>query len=269
MSCINQLYTTKYIIDLKVGFRIFKIHNEWAMQMQKKLAMDQISAFFHNQFVDQQVTHFLKMCNKYLNYNGLIVDVGGGCGFFAKALVDTVPVRVRVIDTDTNSIIEALRLGVEAEFGDALSPTCRGDEKIICFNLILHHIIGSSDKITEEFQMQAIGGWRETAEVIFVNEYIYESFFGDFSGWLIYQITKNKLLSFIANTISYIFPTLRANTFGVGVRFRNAHEWQQLFKNAGYKVVDQVRGDEEYISVPRRILLIKAIRRDSFLLEPI
>ncbi len=114
--------------------------------------------------------------------------------------------------------------------------------------------------------MRAVTAWKNESVKIFVNEYIYESWIKNFSGWLIYQITKNKFLSAIGNSISKFVPSLKANTFGVGVRFRSNSEWIDIFKNAGFIVEKEIKGDNELISLPRRILLIKEIRRDSFLL---
>lgn len=237
--------------------------------MQKKLNVDQISEFYHDGFVSQQVDHFSKLCKNKLQLNDIVVDVGGGCGFFAKVLMDQMDVIVRVVDADSTSVREAQELGVSAEIGDALCPEVRSDEKIVCFNLILHHLISDTDIGTAKLQMQAISSWHDTKSSLFVNEYIYESLFNDFSGWFIYQITKSNALSSIAKTIAYVFPTLRANTFGVGVRFRDRNNWHKLFHSAGYRVVDEIKGDEENVSIARRILLIKSIRRDSYLLERI
>jgi len=61
-------------------------------------------------------------------------------------------------------------------------------------------------------------------------------------------------------------PSLRANTFGVGVRFRTAGDWRRLFAEAGYKVLGYRRGDNEQLSLPRRLMMISSIRRDSFIL---
>ena len=69
--------------------------------------------------------------------------------------------------------------------------------------------------------------------------------------------------------IAKLSPSLKANTFGVGVRFRSHKEWCKLFESLGFKVVGTKIGEEEFVSLPRRLLLIKNCRRDSFLLEPI
>jgi hypothetical protein len=63
--------------------------------------------------------------------------------------------------------------------------------------------------------------------------------------------------------------SLQVNTFGVGVRFRAHDEWGRLFAAAGYAVKSSVVGDDERVSPVLRLLLIRHIRRDSFLLEPL
>ena len=69
-----------------------------------------------------------------------IVDIGGGCGFFAKALQNRIHLKVRVLDSDSQSIDFCKQEGIEATYGDALKPTVVGDEKLVCFNLILHSL---------------------------------------------------------------------------------------------------------------------------------
>ena len=101
---------------------------------------------------------------------------------------------------------------------------------------------------------------------IFINEYIYESMILDLSGRLIYEITKSQVLSFLGKMVSYVVPSLRANTFGVGVRFRSNKGWTDIFDSMGFKVVNFIKGAPEPVSFARRLLLIRECRRDSFLL---
>ena len=46
-------------------------------------------------------------------------------------------------------------------------------------------------------------------------------------------------------------------------------EWCKLFESLGFKGVGTKTGEEEFVSFPRRLLLIKNCRRDSFLLKPV
>jgi len=234
--------------------------------MQKKLAADQVAAFYHDGFVGQQVKHFRFIALPAIDKNKVVVDIGGGCGYFSSAISKELGLVTRVIDADPVSIDVANKIGVDAMIGDALEPIIKGDECIACFNLILHHLVGSTENNTLDLQVRAISAWKGGKVKIFVNEYIYESWLPGFSGWLIFQITKNKILSTTSNFVAQFFPPLKANTFGVGVRFRSNGEWKAIFKNAGFLVENEIQGEKEFISKPRRILLIKEIRRDSFLL---
>jgi hypothetical protein len=234
---------------------------------QERLSREQIEAFYHDEFVEDQTRHFLQLVEMRQSAK-VVVDVGGGCGFFARRLSERTGRRVRVIDFDAGSIEACRRAGVEAVQGDALDPPVMGDEEIVSFNLILHHLVGSSEIATKDLQRRALARWRDHARAIFVNEYIYESYLGNLSGWLIFQITKSRILSAIGRAASAAIPSLRANTFGVGVRFRAHQEWVQEFAEAGYNVKSTAIGSEEPVAVLWRLLLIKCIRRDSFLLEP-
>ena len=235
--------------------------------MQKILSAEQIEAFFHNNFVEDQVSHFVTLCGEHGEMK-CVIDMGGGCGFFAKQLNDAAGYNVKVIDMDQASVDACHRVGIDAIQGDALNPKISGNENIVSFNLILHHLVTGTDRDTLALQIKALAVWKTHSQYLFINEYIYESYIGNISGWVIYQITKNPTLSWIGGVVSRAVPSLKANTFGVGVRFRASKEWQEVFAAAGYVVKATVVGQKENVSFPRRLLLIKNISRDSFLLEP-
>lgn len=239
-----------------------------ATTRQKILSNEQVEAFYHDEFVEDQVRHFVSLVGATTGKSRTVIDVGGGCGFFAKRLAHCTGRTVRVLDLDPASIEACRRSGIEASRGDALKPEMLGDEEIVSFNLILHHLVGSSERVTLELQRKALALWRPHVRAVFVNEYIYESYFRNLSGWLIFQITRSGVLSAIGRIAAVIAPSLKANTFGVGVRFRAHGEWLQVFAQAGYDVQSRVVGDNEPVSLPRRLLLIRHIRRDSFLLVP-
>lgn len=233
------------------------------MTPQRVLA-DLPQAFYSDRFASDQAYDFASFAGRR---HGVVVDVGGGCGHFAARLFRA-GCSVRVIDTDEKSVAACRRVGIDAQVADALSPPIAGDEHAACFNLILHHLIGASERITRELQSQALIAWRYQAEYIFVNEYVYDSFLGDFSGRLIYEVTSSKALSAIAAMVGRFFPMLKANTLGVGVRFRSEASWRRLFADAGYEVAAYRRGEEEiHRSSIRRVLLVKSIRRDSFFIR--
>jgi hypothetical protein len=238
------------------------------MNTQVKLSESQIAAFYVDVFAESQVKDFLKL-TKMPAKN--VVDVGGGVGYFAQRLLQSdINYRIRVIDSDLTSIARVKLLGnenIQAELGDALNPEVKGDEDVVCFNLILHHLIGKTERQTRALQKKALLAWKGSGAKLFINEYIYESYVKDFSGRLIYEITHNWILSAVGELISKIIPSLKANTFGVGVRFRANREWIKLFEECGFAVVSISHGKAEWISIPRRLLLIRQVRRDSFLLS--
>jgi len=235
--------------------------------MQKTLSQNQIEAFYHDNFVAEQVEHFTALFRP--DDHKTIVDVGGGCGFFAEGLKFRTGWTVRVLDSNKDSVAICRAKGLDAAVDDALAPHIRGDEDVVCFNLILHHLVGPDEAATLVLQERALAAWHARASAVFVNEYIYDSYVSTFSGRLIYAITSSKLLSALASAVSRVVPSLRANTFGVGVRFRAHDEWVRIFESLGFKVAGVVRGAEEGVSPARRLLLIRSCRRDSFLLEPV
>jgi hypothetical protein len=237
---------------------------------QLKLGQDQIKAFHYDGFVDIQIDHFMHLTDiQKINRNKYIVDIGGGCGFFAEALHRRLGFSIRVIDSDKKSIDiveKKFNKAIEGTLGDALMLNPKGDEGIVCFNLLLHHLIGKTEVETRDLQKKAIMIWLKNVDFIFINEYIYESFIKNISGRLIFRITSSKLLSAIAKIVSKVIPSFRANTFGVGVRFRSHSEWITLFEECGCNLVSRVYGTPQLIANPLRLLLIKQIRLDSFLL---
>ena len=174
---------------------------------------------------------------------------------------------MRVIEMDPVSVENCKKRGLEAEMGDATNYEPKGDEAVVCFNLVLHHLVANTEKDTKSLQARVLRTWQGNSRRIFVNEYIYESYIPNLSGWLIYQITSSRVLSAIGKAVSKIIPSFRANTFCTGVRFRSSREWKQIFTNAGFQVTKSIIGINEQVALPRRMLLIKNIRRDSFLLE--
>lgn len=237
-------------------------------QIQKVLSVEQVEAFHHDSFVQDQVRQFISMVDAPPGKRLVIVDVGGGIGAFAHRMQSQTPHELRVIDLDKASLVKCEKVGVKCTIGNALAPSMTGDEDVATFNMMLHHLVGSSSSVTRELQSSALRAWHRQASCLFVNEYIYESYVGNFSGWFIYQVTKNRVLSWIGKVVATVIPSLRANTFGVGVRFRSSSEWRRLFEEAGFRVAKHEQGYVEPVSLPERLLLIKIRRRDSFLLQP-
>lgn len=234
--------------------------------MQKRLSQTQQAAFYHDEFAEMQLRHFQALCPAELYRDRAIVDVGGGAGHFAGILRDRLGLAVRVLDMDGVAVAACIEKGIDARVGDAIDPPRVGDEGVVCFNLILHHLIGEGEAVTEALQTRALTTWSSSARGLFVNEYIYDSWFGDASSRLIFAITSSRLLSAVGAAIARVVPSLRANTFGVGVRFRSDRAWRDLFARNGLAVRGYQRGSEEGVSLARRLLLIRSCRKDSYFL---
>ena len=106
--------------------------------MQKILDTSQLSKFYHNEFVEDQVRDFKSFFMATNNsIAGVIADVGGGCGYFASAVRHDLGNLVRVIEMDPVGVENSRKCGLEAEIGDATNYDPKGDEAVVCFNLIL------------------------------------------------------------------------------------------------------------------------------------
>jgi hypothetical protein len=237
---------------------------------QVRLTASQTKEFYHDHFVAEQMSAFGQMLGPRLTEEDRVVDIGGGCGYFAGAVARRFGVPVAVIDTDPRSIEHCREAGIQARQADALAPCIEGNETIACFNMVLHHLVGPNEGATRQLQTQALRAWHGQAHYLFVNEYIYESYgpAQGVSGRVIWVVTSSRVLSMLAKAVARIVPSLRANTFGVGVRFRTRADWLRLFDAAGYEAVESTRSVEDLISPARRLLLIGSARRDSFLLKP-
>lgn len=238
------------------------------LDTQKTLSAEQVAEFYHDVFVQDQARDFEALAAP-LAGKGVVVDIGGGVGYFAERVHAELGNPVRVIDMDPESVARCEARAVPAQVGDALNPPVAGDEACVCFNLILHHLVAEDEERTRGLQIGALKAWRDHGTPIFVNEYIYESYVGTMSGRLIYAITSSRLLSAAAAFAARFVPVFRANTFGVGVRFRSHEEWLKLFREAGFTAEAVRVGADEDVKPPLRLLLIKAIRRDSFILRPV
>lgn len=235
---------------------------------QRKLSDEQAQAFRHDYFVGSQVRAYLVLVPAVVAAPRAVVDIGGGVGSFAQALKEAANAHVRVLDADPACVRACEAKAVPATLGDAISPHIQGDEDVVCFNLILHHLVGDNERATRNLQLGALAAWRNQVRAVFVHESVYDSYLFGLSGRAIYFITGSAVLSLVARVVGKFVPSLKANTLGVGVRFRGQAEWIRIFSAAGYRVVRVVPGSEEGSPLTRRLLLIRSCRRDSFLLVP-
>lgn len=225
----------------------------------------------------EQLQHFKSL----LGYNHQsvfsLLDVGGGAGFFARAVQIEFPhAEVTILDLDEQSVMKGTKLGLNAIHGSIIDPPTEVREKlfdVISFNLILHHIIGDDEPSTQDLQRRALKQVRDLLAndgLIFVHEICYEGrLFPDLSARLIYHMTANRYLSQAVRLAGKAIPALKANTAGVGVRFRPASGWILLADMSGLDIVNACQGGQEGHSWLRTtLLLIREVRRQSWLICP-
>ena len=94
---------------------------------QRVLKTEQVEEFYHDVFVTTQVRDFVDFVEETKLPIRKVVDIGGGCGFFADALAQKTGLNAQVVDMDPGSIAACVEKGVPAEIGDALNPAQRGD----------------------------------------------------------------------------------------------------------------------------------------------
>lgn len=200
-----------------------------------------------------------------------VVDFGGGAGHFAAALEQATGHRAEVVDSDPASVALARARRVSAVVGDALISRAADDPAGASFNLILHHLVRPDFARTEALQRGALANVAAgpAPPRVFVHEYRHQSYVApEFAPAAIHAVTASGTLSRIAAAAARVMPSLTANTFAIGVRFRSNADWRRLFERAGWRVAAEARGVEERISLPRLLALaLRSCRRDSFLLE--
>jgi len=237
---------------------------------QLRLDPLQLTEFYHDEFVKDQVAEFRALVGPLVP-GARVVDLGGGIGHFASALARETGARVEVIDSDPESVRRCADQGVPATTGDAITTRAADGAEVATFNMILHHLVTPGFDATRALQVAALANLARPRgpRRVFVNEYIYEGLLvPSLSAAAIFRVTSSGLLSRLAAAVARVVPSLRANTFGVGVRFRDAADWRRMFDAAGWRVIGHVSDRRDKISFARRVALaLNDIRQDSFLLE--
>ena len=140
--------------------------------MQTTLSKKQLEYYYEDFGDDTQTEHFIRLIpQKYLLSTNVIVDIGGGVGYFASSIRSRIELKVRILDIDSVAIDQCRNKGLTAIFCDALNPSIQGDEDVVCFNLVLHHLVGEDERSTLNMQKQALNVWKNHAKLIFINEY--------------------------------------------------------------------------------------------------
>ena len=170
---------------------------------------------------------------------GRILDVGGGNGAFLDRLLDRYPRAQAWLVDDAPSMIsrnvgrpQKKTLCASIFDLDLLLPRLKFD--LVTVNVLLHHLVDESPKLTRDRVVECLALLRERLSdhgVLAIYEQFYDSFVpGVDPGELIFGITRLRAAA----------PVLRALGFataGIGVAFRSRRGWEELFEEAGLEVV--------------------------------
>lgn len=165
------------------------------------------------------------------------LDVGGGIGQFASALLSHLAPGSSVLILDPSELAErhAVRQpGLDFQRGDFLEHSDDRRYDFIILKTVLHHLIAPLDRPgerrTREAQALALRKARNLLTedgVLLVEENLYDGIGGsDVTGRLVFLLTRLR-------PIAPLTRRLGANTAGEGVRFRSRRSWETLLAEAG------------------------------------
>lgn len=198
-----------------------------------------------------------------------VLDIGGGVGQFAKAIANSTEATIDIVDPSATAA-ERFQPAPRVQFIHSPFETFESDQNYdaVTARLVLHHLVGDSRTDCDENVANSLSKIRHLLSsdigqlVVFEN--VYDGPLGsDVPGTIIYSITRSKRLAGLSRKLG-------ANTAGVGVRFRSDKGWRQLFKSAGFEVV-QTTDNANWLAYDWRLapLLCVGRRQTTYVLRPI
>jgi len=201
------------------------------------------------------------------------LDVGGGQGFFADALLARFPRATATVLDNSSSLLfknasdprKRLVLASAAE----LSSQIRNQAfDIIFFNLSLHHFVGGSYYQSRQFQRNALAQAQTLLAKggrIAVTENLFDGLLlPDLPGYLIYRLTSSRVLA-------PVIRRLGANTAGCGVCFLSSAGWRKEFRSVrlhetAFRAV-RYADESFWPALKMRLLSVRSISRGFFWLK--
>lgn len=186
-----------------------------------------------------------------------VLDVGGGNGRFLDSVLDHFPqARGTVLDVSRQLLSRNKphpRKTLVHGSVDTLDTDFQEQSfDIITINWLLHHLVGPSYETCAEncrVTLQKCEKLLKPGGTIIVAENMFDGFAGcNLPSWLIYRITTLQA--------SWFVPIARRffNTAGVGVCFRSAKAWQQVFREAGLTIAQNDAGYLWEMGFKRRVM---------------
>jgi SAM-dependent methyltransferase len=185
------------------------------------------------------------------------VDLGGGNGKFADALLARYPNATGVVLDNGRSLLDKniphpnkrLVFGSIEDLDGSLQ-----NEKfdLVCYNWVLHHLIDDSHKLSTRNQVRALEqarGLLNPGGRVSVFENFYEgTLFNSLPGRLIFALTSSRMLAPLTKRFG-------ANTAGVGVCFRSEASWKRAIAAAGLQATSTGQGRSWKMAKLKQIIL--------------
>lgn len=169
-----------------------------------------------------------------------VLDIGGGIGAFALALVEACSgrdVRVTVLDPSVSAVPHRrVHPSVDYVTGTIDAHLPDGPFDMVVLRTVVHHFVARRLPATDRTQADALArvrGLLAPGGTACVVENLYEPMIGvDTTGRLIFRVTANRLVALPARLLG-------ANTAGEGVRFRSRASWLDVYRRAGLDLVEE------------------------------
>jgi SAM-dependent methyltransferase len=199
-----------------------------------------------------------------------MLDIGGGNGMFADRMLEAFDELSVVVLEPAANLAEANTVRQRKHVvvgGTADLDGLDGTFDLICFNWVLHHLVGSDAKTTDRLVadafIEAAARLSPTGNILVIENDYRGAVADDLPGRLIFELTSSKALTTITTRLG-------ANTAGVGVRFRSNAAWRSTFLDHGLLVAWSWES-EPWPTFPRVVqlgLLARRPRHHVYLLRP-
>jgi len=190
-----------------------------------------------------------------------IIDIGGGAGYFAKALKDLQDKQEReitVLDSSSYDTWDEFADSVRFIKGSADELTSLFESESVDYvfaNRVFHHFVRSSWRKSYDGMaeiMKQIHAILRPDGYLCITDYFYNGWFHhSTSSRIIYALTSLKVSPLVK-----IFRRLDAKTAGIGVCFPSKRMWMDLFKGSGFEIERLKEGRNQTFPLYQRLGLM-------------